>query len=148
MHYFKKYKLTLVKETNNKYDVKNQVKSPKEIVDVLTKVLELQNEAEEVLVLLSLDTRNKVIGMFEVSRGSINSSIVHPREILKRALLSNSSNIVIAHNHPSGDVTPSREDIDITRRIKECCNIIGIPLLDHIIVGENSYTSLKEKGII
>lgn len=79
----------------------------------------------------------------------MNSSIVHPREVFKLAILGNSASIILFHNHPSGDTTPSKEDINITERIKEAGKIIGIELIDHIILGdENKYTSLKEKGII
>jgi DNA repair protein RadC len=79
----------------------------------------------------------------------LNSSIVHPREIFKVAILSNSATIIIFHNHPSGHVEPSEEDITITKRLKECGKLMGIELLDHIIIGsEDRYCSLKEKGIL
>ena len=81
-------------------------------------------------------------------RGTINTSLVHPREVFKRALLNNASNIMVAHNHPSGDPNPSKEDIQITERLKEAGNLLGINLLDHIIVGEDKYISLKEKGVL
>lgn len=148
MHYFKKYKLTVVKESSSKYEISNIISSPKDIVNVLTHVLKIQEEAEEIFVLITLDTKNKITGIFEVSRGSIDSSIVHPREVLKRALLNNSANIVVAHNHPSEDPTPSREDVNITLRLKEAGNIIGINLLDHVIIGGSRYCSLKEKAVL
>ena len=81
-------------------------------------------------------------------KGSLNSSIVHPREIFKEAVQRGSANIIICHNHPSGDPTPSKEDIDVTLRIKQCGDLMGIKLLDHIIIGNSNYISLKEKGII
>lgn len=148
MHYFKKYKLTVVKESSSKYEISNIISSPQDIVNVVTHVLKIQEEAEEIFVLITLDTKNKVTGIFEVSRGSIDSSIVHPREVLKRALLNNSANIVVAHNHPSEDPTPSREDVNITLRLKEAGNIIGINLLDHVIIGGSRYCSLKEKAVL
>ena len=103
---------------------------------------------QEVLKLIMLDTKNNVIGIKDVFKGSLNSSIVHPREIFKEALKKSSASIIICHNHPSGDPTPSKEDINITIRLKECGKIIGIDLLDHLIIGKNKYISLKQKGII
>ena len=82
-----------------------------------------------------------------MSTGSLNSSIVHPREIFKRAVLQNAASIIICHNHPSGDPTPSQEDINTTKRIYDAGKILGIELLDHVIIGDNKYTSLKEKGV-
>ncbi len=82
-------------------------------------------------------------------RSSVNSSIVHPREIFKTAILSNAASIIISHNHPSGDPTPSKEDISITTRLKECGKILGIEVLDHVIIGEyDKYLSFKEKGLL
>lgn len=148
MHYFKKYKLTVVKESSSKYEISNIISSPQDIVNVVTHVLKIQEEAEEIFVLITLDTKNKVTGIFEVSRGSIDSSIVHPREVLKRALLNNSANIVVAHNHPSEDPTPSKHDINITLRLKEASDLIGINLLDHVIIGGSRYCSLHEEAVL
>lgn len=148
MHYFKKYKLTVVKESSSKYEISNIISSPQDIVNVVTHVLKIQEEAEEIFVLITLDTKNKVTGIFEVSRGSIDSSIVHPREVLKRALLNNSANIVVAHNHPSEDPTPSKNDINITLRLKEASDLIGINLLDHVIIGGSRYCSLHEEAVL
>ena len=103
---------------------------------------------QEVLKLIMLDTKNQIISIKDVFKGSLNTSIVHPREIFNEAIKRNSSSIIICHNHPSGDPTPSKEDINITLRINECSKIIGISLLDHIIVGKGKFISLKEKGII
>ena len=103
---------------------------------------------QEVLKLVVLNTKNKIIRVKDVFKGSLNTSIVHPREIYSEAIRCGGASIIICHNHPSGDATPSKEDINITARIKECGKIIGIELLDHIIIGNNEYTSLKEKGII
>ena len=143
-----KYKLELVKEESHKYEVETRISCPKDIYEVLTKVCRIQCNAEEVFILITLNTKNIVTGYFEVHRGTINTSLVHPREVFKRALLNNASNIVVAHNHPSGDPNPSKEDIQITERLKEAGNLLGINLLDHIIVGEDKYISLKEKGVL
>ena len=143
-----KYRLELVKEESHKYEVETRISCPKDIYEVLTKVCRIQCNAEEVFILITLNTKNIVTGYFEVHRGTINSSLVHPREVFKRALLNNASNIMVAHNHPSGDPNPSKEDIQITERLKEAGNLLGINLIDHIIVGEDKYISFKEKGVL
>ena len=98
-------------------------------------------------MMFTLDTKNKIIGAFGVSRGALNSSLVHPREVFKRALLSNAASIMLAHNHPSGDPTPSSEDKATTKRLVEAGDIIGIRVLDHIIIGEDSFTNIGDMGI-
>ena len=148
MKVFTKYKLELIKEESHKYEVDTRISKPQDLVDVLNLVCRINNNTEEVMLLLTLNTKNVITGWFEVSRGSIDTSIVHPREIFKRALTNNATNIVVAHNHPSGDPNPSKEDINITNRLKECGKLLGINLIDHIIIGDEKYVSLKEKGII
>lgn len=125
-------------------DVK--VTSPKDVVNVV--MGEMMDLEQEVLKVLLLSTKNIIIGSKDVFKGSLNSSIVHPREIFKQAIKRNSASIIICHNHPSGDPTPSKEDINVTLRIKECGKIIGIELLDHIIIGKNKFVSFKETGQI
>lgn len=110
--------------------------------------LDMIHMDQEVLRVTCLNTKNHIIHTEDVFKGSLNSSIVHPREIFKLALKHNAAAIIIAHNHPSGDPTPSKEDINITLRLKECSKIMGIELLDHLIIGNNHFVSLKEKGII
>ena len=132
-------RLDLIKE-------RNRIASPRDIAEVIMKDMVLLKQ--EVLKLIMLDTKNNIIGIKDVFKGSLNTSIVHPREIFKEALKKSSSSIIICHNHPSGDPTPSKEDINITIRLKECGKIMGIDLLDHLIIGNNKYISLKEKGII
>lgn len=143
-----KYRLELVKEESHKYEVETRISCPKDIYEVLTKVCRIQCNAEEVFILITLNTKNIVTGYFEVHRGTINTSLVHPREVFKRALLNNARYIMVAHNHPSGDPNPSKEDIQITERLKEAGNLLGINLIDHIIVGDDKYISLKEKGVL
>ena len=128
----------------NKEDKK--ISSPKDVANLLMN--EMANSNQEVLKLIMLDTKNKIIGNKDVFKGTLNSSIVHPREIYSEAIKRNSANIIVCHNHPSGDPEPSKEDINITMRLKECGKIMGIDLLDHIIIGNNQFISLKEKGII
>jgi len=103
---------------------------------------------EENLVVLNLNTKKKIIGTKHVSIGSLDASIVHPREVFCEAIKKRSASIIICHNHPSGNPEPSTEDINITTRLKECGKIIGIELLDHIIIGDGKYVSLKERGVL
>lgn len=123
-----------------------KISSPKNISDMLMN--EMTDLNQEVLKLIMLNTKNKVIGIKDIFKGSLNTSVVHPREIFNEAVKRNSASIIICHNHPSGDPTPSKEDINITIRLKECGSIMGIKLLDHIIIGNEKFVSLKEKGII
>lgn len=139
--------LKVVKETSGRYDVRKKIQSPNDIFNIAQNVIQGNEYAEENLWLITLDTKNNITGIFTVSTGSLNSSIVHPREIFKRAVLQNAASIIICHNHPSGDPAPSQEDINITKRIYDAGKILGIELLDHIIIGDNKYTSLKEKGV-
>ncbi|MBS5307314.1 DNA repair protein RadC [Clostridium tertium] len=124
----------------------NSISSPRDIAKLL--INEMMSLKQEILKLIMLDTKNNIIGIKDVFKGSLNTSIVHPREIFKEALKKSSSSIIICHNHPSGDPIPSKEDINITLRLKECSKIIGIDLLDHLIIGKDKFVSLKEKGII
>lgn len=138
--------IKMVKEKSIKYE-KRKITSPSD-AEILCRNF-LEDSDREKLIAISLDTKNQPTNINVVSIGSLNSSIVHPREVFKLAILSNANSIIISHNHPSGDPTPSREDINITKRLKECGELIGINLIDHIIIGdEGSFTSLKEKGII
>lgn len=121
----------------------NRIEKPKDGYEILKKYMEGLDR--EILVAIALNTKNMVVSIETVSMGSLNSSIVHPRELFKSLILSNAASFVIGHFHPSGDPTPSKEDINITWRIKECSKLLGIELLDHIIIGEDTYISLKEK---
>lgn len=95
---------------------------------------------------MCLDTKNQPTNISTVHIGSLNATIVHPREVMKTAILSNSASIICCHPHPSGDPTPSPEDVEVTERLAEVGKIIGIELLDHIIMGDSTFISLKEKG--
>lgn len=98
--------------------------------------------------IMLLNVKNRLLSVEDVSVGSLSTSIVHPREIFKIPIKKSAAAIILAHNHPSGDPTPSQEDVNITRRIYEAGKIIGIDVLDHIIIGDGKFTSLKEKGVI
>jgi len=108
----------------------------------------LMTETKEVFICLHLDGKNRIICMDLVSIGSLNQSIVHPREVFKTACLSNAAALILIHQHPTGDCTPSSEDISITRRLKEAGEIMGIKILDHIIVGDGEYLSFTERGLL
>ncbi|MDS0528011.1 DNA repair protein RadC [Clostridium sp. SHJSY1] len=129
-----------------KADSRITINSPKDIAEML--MIEMADLNQEVLKLIVLSTKNKIIKVKDVFKGTLNSSLIHPREIYCEAIKSSGASIIICHNHPSGDPNPSEEDINITLRLIECGKIIGINLLDHIIVGNKKYLSLKEKGII
>ena len=107
----------------------------------------LQNETKEYFLALHLDGKNRVICVDMVSQGSLNQSIVHPRETFKTALLSSAAAIILMHNHPTGDPTPSTEDLEVTRRLREGGELLGIKVLDHIIIG-TTYYSFTERGHI
>ena len=104
--------------------------------------------SQEHFVCLFLNTKNQVVHRQTIFIGSLNASIVHPREVYKEAVRRSAASIICAHNHPSGDASPSREDIEVTKRLVECGKMIGIDLLDHLIIGDNKYVSLKEKGYV
>lgn len=141
-------RVTLEKEISvNRPDMVNVIRSPEDAVSVGKGFLRVHEESEEYLYMICMNTKNKIIGVFEVSHGNVNSSIFGVREIFQKALLANAVSIIVMHNHPSGDPNPSREDIEVTKRLVEAGKIIGVNVLDHIIVGE-SYTSLKEKGYV
>ncbi|WP_328793781.1 RadC family protein [Heliomicrobium undosum] len=102
----------------------------------------------EVFRAIALNTKNQVLSIEDISVGSLSSSIVHPRELFKVLIRKSAAAVVLIHNHPSGDPTPSREDREITRRIVEAGRILGIEILDHVIIGDNRYSSLKELGYV
>lgn len=123
-----------------------RIKSPQDVAAwVMEDLRYLQQEQFRILL---LNTKNVIIAWEEVSRGSLNSSIVHPREVFARAIRRSAAAIILVHNHPSGDPTPSQEDINITRRLVEVGRLVGIEVLDHLIVGDGVFASLKEKGYL
>lgn len=108
----------------------------------------LRDETKEKFVVLHMDSGNKVICFEVVSVGSLNASIVEPREVFKTALLSNAGGLILIHNHPSGSLTPSPNDLLLTKRISECGRLIGIRVLDHVIVTENGFHSMADEGLL
>ncbi|WP_425806667.1 RadC family protein [Desulfitobacterium sp. Sab5] len=122
------------------------INSPQDIAHLVME--EMRYLDREHFRIVSLSTKNHVLGISSISVGSLNSSLVHPRECFKEAIRRNSNAIILLHNHPSGDPTPSREDLDVTRRLADGGQILGIEVLDHVIIGDNRYISLKERGIL
>ena len=109
---------------------------------------QMRHRDTEQLIMVMLDTRNRFISDAVLTTGTINSTLISPREIFVKAMKEGAANIIILHNHPSGDSTPSRQDMLITNKIKEVSDLVEIPLLDHIIIGDNQYTSFKQKGLL
>ena len=139
-------RVVLEKEVSMNYpDLSYIIRSPEDVMQIGKAFMRIHEEPEEYMYMICMNTKNRVIGVFEISHGNVNSSIVGTREIFQKALLANAVSIILMHNHPSGDPSPSREDIEVTRRIVEAGKIIGIQVLDHIIIGDR-YSSLKEKG--
>lgn len=108
----------------------------------------LANETKEHFIALHLDSKNRILCLEQVSTGSLNASIVHPREVFKGVLLSSAAAVILLHNHPSGDPTPSREDLELTGRLKEAGELLGVRVLDHVIIGNGSYVSLADRGLL
>lgn len=108
----------------------------------------LKNLKKEMFLSVLLDAKNRVIREVTVSEGTLTNSLIHPREAFREAIRESAASVIFAHNHPSGDPAPSRDDIAVTERLKQAGDIIGIAVLDHVIIGEGKYVSLKEKGVL
>ena len=122
--------------------------SPDDVIEYChKKPLEMCTLAQEVLYCFCINTKNQINSVELISKGSLTGSIVHPREVLKAAILTNSASIILAHNHPSGNPEPSEDDIEITKRIARACEIMGISFLDHVIISENSDYSMKRNDM-
>ncbi len=125
---------------------KRKIKSSADVYSIIyPQVRELKKER---LTTLHLDTKNNVIREEVVSIGTLNSNIVHPREVFKSALIESAASVILTHNHPSGDPSPSREDIAVTRKLVDGGKLLGIEVLDHVIIGDGRYVSLKDEGYI
>jgi len=124
---------------------KKAISSPTEAADLVR--YDMSALEQEHLRVILLDTRNRLLGVVEVYRGSLNSSHVRVGELFKDAIRRNAASVIIAHNHPSGDPTPSPEDVSITRQIVEAGKLLDIDVLDHLVIGRGRYVSLKERGL-
>lgn len=124
----------------------NQIIKPEGAAAIARAIIGPDADREK-FVTLFLDARNRITGSEVVSVGSLNASLVHPREVFKAAILKSAAAIILVHNHPSGDVTPSRDDLDLTVRMVKAGQIIGIEVLDHLIIGGDEFLSFKERSL-
>jgi DNA repair protein RadC len=141
------YRVQLVRESDLPVRGRTTIATPDDAAALLEEYL--GDKDREHFVILMLDTKNAVIGFHTVSIGILDASLVHPREVFKPAILANAAGIIAAHNHPSGDPEPSLEDRRLTQRLVESGMLLGIPVLDHIVIGApGSFTSLKQRGVM
>lgn len=145
------YKLMMVKDSGQARE--KECLFATNVMDPATSALAVKGFFDgadrEMFGVLALNTRNRVIGFNMVSVGTLDSTIVHPRDVFKFAIMSNACAIICFHNHPSGDTEPSSEDINLTKRLVDVGELVGIPLLDHIIIGEEGkYLSMKNRNLI
>ena len=138
-------RIKLVKESAGLY-CNNYISSPEDAAEIAAKHFEDMASDREVFSVILLDVKNRVIGINVVSIGSLSASVVHPREVFKAAILANAANIILTHNHPSGDPAPSKEDINITARLVQAGRLMDIPVLDHIIIGDGTGRSMSFKA--
>ncbi len=121
------------------------VKTPEDVNSLMK--ARLRGKKKEYFLALLLDTRNQLIKVVEISIGSLDTSIVHPREVFKEAISASAASVIFVHNHPSGDATASEDDIKLTKRLAEVGELVGIEVLDHIIIGDKKFLSLKREGL-
>lgn len=140
-------KTILIKEKGANYEASN-IKHPKNIVLMMQALLHMDELAEEHCYMIALNSSCKILGIFFLSKGTVSASLVSPREIFIRAVLIGAVQIILCHNHPSGNATPSKDDIQLTNRIKEAGKLLNICLADHIIIGRDSYLSFKEANLL
>lgn len=141
-------RVVLVKEKTARYELERKVNSPDRVAKIANKILHLEDAAQEIFGIICVNTKNNIVGIHEVSRGTLNASIISPREVFKTALLHNASSIIAFHNHPSGDTSPSKEDLSVTKSLMEAGKLIDISVLDHVIIGDNSFLSLRESNLM
>lgn len=138
---------TLIKEKTMHYEAA-YLQTPESISKMMCTLVNMDKLAEEHCYMVALNSKCRIIGMFLISKGTVDVSLINPREVLIRALLIGASQIVFSHNHPSGITTPSKFDITVTKQLREACELIHIPLTDHIIIGKNNYFSFHEAGML
>lgn len=140
-------RIELIKERNFKYPGSRQIRCAEDAASILWEYI--GNTDREEFVVMVLSTKHYVNALNTVSIGSLDASLVHPREVFKPAILANASDIIVGHNHPSGDPAASPEDITVTRRLVEAGRMLGVDVLDHIIIGDpGKFTSFKSQGLI
>ena len=122
--------------------------TPLAIFTMMVELFHLERMADEYVYLIAFNNKMKVLGLFQVSHGIGNASLIDPRGIFMRAVYIGASNLILVHNHPSGVTTPSKEDISVHKRLKEAGELMGIPIVDHVIIGSDGYLSFKEQEIL
>ncbi|SHI43679.1 RadC family protein [Propionispora hippei] len=122
------------------------IHSPRDVADLMMSRLRYENK--ELFMILLLSTKNHVLATPVISVGTLNASLVHPREVFREVIHYPAASVILLHNHPSGDPNPSKDDIALTKKLIDAGKILDISVLDHVIIGDNKYVSLKEKGII
>jgi DNA repair protein RadC len=146
-HLINKVTVRLVKESSALYDAPKQIRGASDIQTIANAVFSMDELPEEHLIALYLNTKNVVVSVQEISKGTLNASLVHPREVLRGAILANANRFVIVHNHPSGSTEPSNADKQVTEVLKKAGELMQIELLDHVIIG-NGYYSFRDKGLL
>jgi DNA repair protein RadC len=126
--------------------IKKKIHNASDLVDYYKPYM--RDMKKEIFKLIMLDVKNKIIKDSTISEGSLTESIVHPREVLREIVRASAASVIFLHNHPSGESNPSKNDMDITERLVEACNIIGVKVLDHIILGEDNFTSFAQEGLL
>lgn len=137
----------LVKEQECIYDSK-LMDQPQKVVKMLNELFHLNRKSEEYVYMVALDGANNIIGVFEISHGVVNASLIQPREVFIKALLCGAVGLVLAHNHPSSNCSLSNNDLQVLNRMKDAGKMMGIPLLDFLIIGGSNYFSANERGMI
>lgn len=141
-----KIKSLEIREVTYTYETRPQIHSPEDVSRVVKPLIADPNK--EHFITLYLNTKNGIMKQEIISIGSLNANIVHPREVFRTACMISASHIIVAHNHPSGDPTPSKEDIEITRTLVEAGKVLGIQVLDHIIIGHDRNYGFHENALI
>jgi DNA repair protein RadC len=140
------FEIRMVRERRRGYGALRKARDAQSVYDAFRAHFEPVDREQFLAVIL--DGRNQILGFNLVAVGTLTSALVHPREVFKPAILANAAAIILVHNHPSGDPTPSDEDRVLTRRLKEAGEVIGIRILDHIVIGDDRFRSLSEEGLL
>lgn len=140
------FELKVVRERRPHYGIAGNLRTSADVYKAFHERFD-RSDREEFLV-VPLDGKNRALGFHVVSVGTLTASLVHPREVFKIVLLANAAAIIVVHNHPSGDPTPSAEDIAITQRLQEAGDLLGIRILDHVVIGDGRYVSFADDGLL
>jgi DNA repair protein RadC len=140
------YRVSLIKEHTIPYGTHSLILTPVQVYELIKEYL--QDTDREHFVAIFLDSRSEVIGINTVSIGTLTESLVHPREVFKAAILANAASVIVVHNHPTGEAHASEADMSVTTKLKESGRILGIPIEDHVVLGEKTFFSFREEGLL